>query len=113
MRFQRLAPHSTQQSRDHYILVVLRQYAERDSRQTAFQEHGAEILIERQQSHGRVSFPEAKTLNLVLSLHVRHGNFEDRRHPVRGPHSCHVRATRLLTIERTVWRQAPTLLQLS
>src|SRR5262249_186569 len=71
-----------------------------------------ELVIARKEPHGRASTPEAEPVIFTLFLQVGHGDLQPCRFFFCAKYSCHVRATRHLTLERDIRRQIPAALLL-
>jgi hypothetical protein len=57
------------------------------------------MLIRIQHADGWISVPEAKPRKLLLGLHVRHPDLQDRSNAVHGYHGSDPRRSRVVAFE--------------
>ena len=97
---------------DYVILFRFRKGTKAGSRLATFEKHCSEFFICIEKTHGRISIPEAQSVNLVPILHVWHANLHDGWASVGQSYSCNPSTTYFVIDERLTECKGPSLLKL-
>src|SRR5579872_2515779 len=112
MRFGRRAPHAAKQCGDHDILLGLRQLVEGRSRLTTLQKHCAGIVVGIEKPNGGIAIPEAQSLDLLRTFHVRHPELQYCGCSIDARRRRHPRAADVGAIKRGTEPERPAALQI-
>jgi hypothetical protein len=113
MRHDGWPPHATEKPRDYAILLERRHAPERRSWLTPLEQQRTAAIICFKEPHGRITIPEPKARNLVLALHVRHGDLQHGVRPAGEHHRRHPGAAHLVAVEWNAEPERPSSFQIA
>jgi hypothetical protein len=94
-------PQATQELRDHDTLLGIRECAQCCTWLAPLQEYGTEIVVCCKEPHSWITIPKPQTIDLMLTFHMGHPEFQHCGRAIRECGGRNPGATYLLVVE---WR---------
>ncbi len=104
----RRTPKPAEQPCDDDVLLGFRKSTQRRTGRAALQKRGIKLIVGVEESYGRVTVPEAQSVELVPGFHVRHAELEYRGRSVSESDGSHPRATDIGAVERRTDGERPS-----